>query len=372
MKKQFDYLIVGAGLSGASLARELLDAGKKVLVIEKRNHIGGNIFTSNIYNIPVHVYGPHIFHTDKKEIFDYFNKYVETYPFINSPLAFFKGNYYHMPFNMNTFNELWGVKDIEEAKEIIEKETAPYKNKPINNLEEQALSLVGPTIYKTLIKGYTEKQWGRSCNELPSSIIKRLPLRFEYNNNYFNDPYQAMPKGGFTPFIENLLSGASILLEKDYLEDKEKYDNLADTIIYTGRLDEYFGFSKGRLEYRSLRFEVEILKEKSYQGNAVVNYTDNEPRYTRICEHKYFDPTLIDLDQTIITKEYPAQFKEGMIPYYTINDERNTKLAATYLAEASKLKNVYFLGRLATYRYLDMDDSIFEALSLAKHLLKRE
>lgn len=368
MQKQFDYLIVGSGLSGATIARELLNRNKSVLVVEKRDHIGGNIYTSNMYGIPVHMYGPHIFHTDKKEIFDYFSKYVETYPFINSPLAFYKGSYYHMPFNMNTFHELFGVSDIEEAKRKIEEETKPYKNKPITNLEEQALSLVGPTIYSKLIKGYTEKQWGRSCKNLPSSIIKRLPLRFEYNNNYFNDPYQAMPKGGYTPLIENLLKGATILLGKDYLKQKDYYDSLADKIIYTGRLDEYFAFSKGKLDYRSLRFEVEVLDKTSYQGNPVVNYTDTSPSYTRICEHKYFDKGLLSLPITIITKEYPDSFDENKIPYYTINDERNSSLSKSYLEEASKLDNVYFLGRLATYRYLDMDDSIFEALNLALKL----
>ena len=372
MKKQFDYLIVGAGLSGATLARKLLDAGKKVLVVEKREHVGGNIYTEMKNGIPVHVYGPHIFHTDKKEIYDFFCSYCNAYPFINSPLAYFKGNYYHMPFNMNTFHELWGVNSEEEAKKKIEEETSPYKQKEPTNLEEQALSLVGNTIYKTLIKGYTEKQWGRDCKDLPSSIIKRLPLRFTYNNNYFNDPYQAMPKDGFTPFIENLLKGATIRFGVDYLKDKEELDSLADKVIYTGRLDEYFSFELGHLEYRSLRFEVEILPIKSYQGNAVVNYTDNNPAYTRITEHKYFDPSLIDLDTTVITKEYPDKFIEGKIPYYTINDERNAKLSAAYLEKAKALKNVYFLGRLATYRYLDMDDSIFEALNLASILLENK
>lgn len=368
MGKRYDYLIVGAGLSGACVARKLLDAGKKVLVIEKRDHVGGNIYTKEVEGIPLHVYGPHIFHTSSEEAWEFFKKYADVYPFINSPLAFYKGNYYHLPFNMNTFHELWGVETSEEAKKKIEEETAPYKDKEPSNLEEQALSLVGPTIYQTLVKGYTEKQWHRPCDELPASIIKRLPLRFEYNNNYFNDLYQGEPKGGFTPFIENLLKGAEIRLGVDYFDDKAAYDSLADKVIYTGMLDEYFSYCLGHLQWRSLRFETERLEEESHQGSVVVNYTDVEPAYTRICEHKKFDPD-ISLPYTYITKEYPDDYEEGKIAYYAINDEANEKMASAYRQMAEQEKGVYFLGRLAKYRYFDMDDAILEAFELAKELL---
>lgn len=367
--KHYDYLIVGAGLSGATMARLLMDAGKKVLVIEKRDHVGGNIATEDVSGIPVHVYGPHIFHTDDERAWKFFCDYAEVYPFINSPLAFYKGSYYHMPFNMNTFHELWGVNTPEEAKAKIAEEVAKEGIGEPKNLEEQALSMVGRSIYETLVKGYTEKQWGRKATELPASIIKRLPLRFEYNNNYFNDRYQGMPKGGFTPWIENLLRGAEVILSVDYLAEKEKYDALADEIIYTGRLDEYFGFCLGHLEWRSLRFEVEELKQQDYQGNAVVNYTDVEPAYTRITEHKHFDPALSKLPTTVITKEYPDAFEEGKVPYYTINDEKNAKLAEAYKALAEKDSRVHFLGRLANYRYFDMDDTLMAAFDLAEKLL---
>ena len=369
-KQHYDYLIVGAGLSGATMARLLMDAGKSVLVIEKRNHVGGNIYTEDVEGIPVHVYGPHIFHTDSQKAYDFFCKYADVYPFINSPLAFYQGKYYHMPFNMNTFHELWGVNTPEEARAKIDEEVAKEHIGEIKNLEEQALSMVGRTIYETLVRGYTEKQWGRKATELPPSIIKRIPLRFEYNNNYFNDAFQGMPKGGFTPWIDNLLKGAEVILGVDYLEKKDEYDALADQIIYTGRLDEYFGFKLGRLEWRSLRFEVETLKQKDYQGNPVVNYTDRQPAYTRITEHKHFDPELDDLPVTVITKEYPDAFEEGKVPYYTINDERNAALAEAYKELAKQNPKVHFLGRLANYRYFDMDDTLLEAFALADQLLK--
>ncbi|MCR5491117.1 MAG: UDP-galactopyranose mutase [Bacilli bacterium] len=370
-QKHYDYLIVGAGLSGATMARLLMDAGKKVLVVEKRDHVGGNIYTEDVSGIPVHVYGPHIFHTDDERAWAFFNEYADVYPFVNSPLAFYRGAYYHMPFNMNTFHELWGVNTPEEAKARIAEEVAREGIGEPRNLEEQALSMVGRTIYETLVRGYTEKQWGRRATELPASIIKRLPLRFEYNNNYFNDRYQGMPRGGFTPWVENLLKGAEVLLNVDYLAEKAKYDGLADEVIYTGRLDEYFGFRLGHLEWRSLRFEVEELHQRDYQGNPVVNYTDREPAYTRITEHKHFDPELDDLPTTVITKEYPDSFEEGKVPYYTINDERNAKLAEDYKRLAEQDPKVHFLGRLANYRYFDMDDTLMAAFDLAEKLLKQ-
>lgn len=353
------------------MARLLLDAGKKVLVVEKRDEVGGNIATKIVEGIPVHTYGPHIFHTSDEFAWGFLNAHAEVYPFVNSPLAFYKGRYYHMPFNMNTFHELWGVNTAEEAKAVIAAEVKKEDIKEPKNLEEQALSLVGRTIFETLVKGYTEKQWGRSCKDLPASIIKRLPLRFEYNNNYFNDIYQGQPKGGYTPFVENLLKGAKVVLGVDYLEDKEKWDALANRVIYTGRLDEYFGFSLGRLEWRSLRFETETIPQRSYQESAVVNYTDRKPAYTRITEHKKFDPS-IDSDVTVISREYPDAFEEGKIPYYTIGDERNSSLAEAYREKAKGLDGVFFLGRLANYRYFDMDDTIIEAKNLFEKIEKKK
>lgn len=366
--KHYDYLIVGSGLSGASIARMLLDAGKTVLILEKRDHVGGNIATKVVEGIPVHVYGPHIFHTSDEFAWKFFNSYAEVYPYINSPKAFYKGKYYSMPFNMNTFHELWGVTTKEEAEAKITQEVKQEGIDNPKNLEEQALSLVGRTIFKTLIKGYTEKQWGKPCNELPASIIKRIPLRFEYNNNYFNDTYQGQPKGGYTPFIKRLLKGADIFLNVDYLEDKAHYDSLADRIIYTGCLDEYFGYCLGRLEWRSLRFDTVLLNQESFQDAAVVNYTDKEPGYTRITEHKKFDPASVT-SKTIISYEYPDTYEEGKIPYYVINNERNASLAQRYQELAKALPNVYFLGRLANYRYYDMDDAIIEAKKLFNALL---
>ena len=368
MSKHFDYLIVGSGLSGATFARLALDDGKSVLVVEKRSSLGGNIATSDVMGIPVHLYGPHIFHTDSKEAYDFFTSHVETYPFINSPLAFYKGKYYHMPFNMNTFSELWGVKTPEEAKAKIDSEVAKEGIKEPRNLEEQALSLVGRTIFETLVKGYTEKQWGRDCRDLPASIIKRLPLRFTYNNNYFNDPYQCLPKGGYSKLINNLLKGAEVRLGVDYLAHKAELRSLADKVIYTGALDEYFAYSLGELEWRSLRFETAVLPINSFQNNPVVNYTDKEPSYTRVCEHKMFDEELKPLPYTVVTYEYPDSFARGKIPYYPINDERNSELAKRYQSLAAKEEGVYFLGRLANYAYFDMDDTILKAMALYKEI----
>ena len=368
MRKPFDYLVVGSGLSGACFARLALDRGKKVLVIEKRDEIGGNIATKDVMGIPVHEYGPHIFHTDSKPAYDFFCSHVETYPFVNCPLAYYKGSYYHMPFNMNTFHELWGVNTPEEARERIRDEVAKEGiDEPIN-LEQQALKMVGRTIFETLVKGYTEKQWGRDCRDLPPSIIKRLPLRFVYDNNYFNDPYQCLPKGGYSKLVDNLLKGAEVRLGVDYLKNRQELSGLAEETVYTGRIDEYFGFRLGHLEYRSLRFETQIKPIPSFQGNPVVNYTDREVAYTRVCEHKMFDDSLKGLPYTVVTYEYPDSFAEGKIPYYPINDENNSKLAETYKELAKGEKGVYFLGRLANYRYYDMDDTILAAFDLASSL----
>ena len=366
--KQYDYLIIGSGISGATIARLLTDSGKKVLVIEARGEVGGNIATKLIEDIPVHMYGPHIFHTSYDDVWEFVNKYCEMLPFINSPLANYHGEIYHMPFNMNTFHELWGVNTPEEAKAKIDEEVAKEGITNPQNLEEQALSMVGRTIYTKLVKEYTEKQWGRDCKELPAFIIKRLPLRFEYKNNYFNDIYQGIPKGGFSVLVENLLKGIEVRLNTNYFKDRDGFNALADHIIFTGRIDEFFEFKFGMLEYRSLRFEVEKLDIDDYQHNAVVNYTSHEVGYTRITEHKHFDNFRNNHHSTIITKEYPDSFEEGKIPYYTINDERNNNLYAKYENEAKNAKNVIFLGRLAKYKYYDMDDAIKEAFNLFETL----
>ena len=362
--KKYDYLIVGSGISGATIARLLTDSGKKVLIIEARPQIGGNIATKLIDDIPVHLYGPHIFHTSYDDVWEFVNKYCEMLPFINSPLANYHGEIYHMPFNMNTYKELWGITDPEEAKKKIQSEIDKENIGEPKNLEEQALKLVGRTIYTKLIKEYTEKQWGRSCTELPAFIIKRLPLRFEYNDNYFNDIYQGIPKGGFSVLVENILKGIEVRLNTNYFSDRKYFDSLADKVIFTGRIDEYFSFKYGRLEYRSLRFENELLPIDDYQHNAVVNYTSHEFAFTRITEHKHFDNFKNNHRSTYITKEYPDTFTEGKIPYYTINDEKNNSLYKKYEEEANKLNNVIFLGRLAKYRYFDMDDTIKEAFNL--------
>jgi UDP-galactopyranose mutase len=365
----YDYLIVGSGLAGASLARLLANKGKKVLVLEQRSEVGGNIATHVENGIILHDYGPHIFHTSYEDVWAFVNTYCEMYPFINSPLANYKGEIYHLPFNMNTFKELWGVTTPEEAKAKIAEEVAKEHLGEPKNLEEQALSLVGRTIYEKLIKGYTEKQWGRPCHDLPASIIKRLPLRFTYDNNYFNDTYQGLPRGGYSVLIHNLLHGIEVKTGVDYLAKKNDYDQLADTIIYTGQLDAFFGFSDGKLEYRSLRFEKKTLGVDNYLHNPVVNFTSNEVPYTRICEAKNFDLYCENKTSTILSYEYPDRYEDGKIPYYTINDERNSKLAALYTQKAVALSpRYYFLGRLANYRYFDMDDTILEALHLLTKL----
>lgn len=356
----YDYLIVGSGLYGAIVARELKNAGYKVLIIEKRNHIAGNVYTEKRDYINVHVYGAHIFHTSDEKVWNYVNKYAKFNDFINSPLAYYKGEYYHMPFNMNTFHEIWGVNTAEEAKAKIEEEKAKENIKEITNLEEQAISLVGRTIYERLVKGYTEKQWGRDCKDLPSFIIKRLPLRFEYNNNYFNDIYQGIPIGGYTKLVENIIGDIEVKLNEDYLKNKDYWNKQAKNIIYTGAIDEFYDYKFGELEYRSLKFEVERIEKEFYQKNCVINYTEREVPYTRIIEHKYFENDQSPV--TWITKEYPADYKKGMEKFYPMNDEKNNNLYKKYAELASNEKNIFFGGRLGKYKYYDMDDVIAEAL----------
>ena len=368
MKKSFDYLIVGSGITGATLAYLLTQKGKKVLVAEKRDHVGGNVATKVEQDIIIHTYGPHIFHTSDERAWAFFNAHCQVDPYINTPLAYYRGKFYNMPFNMNTFHQLFGVDTPEQAKAVLAEEVAKEGIVEPKNLEEQALSLVGRTLYETLIKGYTEKQWGKKANQLPASIIKRLPLRFEYNNNYFNDIYQGQPRGGYSVFIESLLQGIEVRLGVDYLAKKEHFDAMAEQIIYTGRLDEYFDFCLGALEWRSLRFESEWLPQDSFQPVAVVNYTDVTPAFTRITEHKKFDAFCPNHKTTFITREYPDSFVEGKIPYYTVNDEKNIALANAYKALAEKQPNLHLAGRLATYRYLDMDDALVEAFALADKL----
>lgn len=365
--KWYDYLIVGSGLYGSICARELTDLGYKVLVLEKRSHIGGNVYTENINGIDVHVYGAHIFHTNNKRVWDYVNKYIVFNDFVNMPRANYKGEIYSLPFNMNTFSEMWSITTPQEAKEIIDKQRKEINHEP-TNLEEQAISLVGRDIYEKLIKGYTEKQWGRECKDLPSFIIKRLPVRFTYDNNYFDALYQGIPKEGYTKLIENLLDGIEVKLNTDYLADKETYNQLTDSIIYTGPIDAYYDYQLGHLQYRSLRFENEQLNIEDYQGNAVVNYTDKEIPYTRIIEHKWFyfgkDSEGNNIPTTIITKEYPSEWKTGDEPYYPINDEKNNNLYSQYKQLADKEKKVIFGGRLGEYKYYDMDKVVEKALDL--------
>ena len=364
--KKYDYLIVGSGLCGATIANKLKEKGKTVLVIEKRNHIAGNVYTENIEGINVHKYGAHIFHTDYKDVWDYVNSFVEFNRYTNSPIARINNEVYNMPFNMNTFSKIW--KDVftpEEAKNKIESEKKEMDGKEPSNLEEQAISLVGRTIYEKLVKGYTEKQWNRKCTDLPAFIIKRLPVRFTYDNNYFNDRYQGIPIGGYTFLVEKMLEGIEVKLDTNFFDNKEEYTNNCDKIIYTGALDEYFNFSLGHLEYRSLLFDTKILDVENYQGNAVVNYTGTEVDYTRVIEHKHFEN--ISSPKTVITYEYPADYKEGMEKYYTINDDKNNELASKYKELASKEDNVIFAGRLAEYKYYDMDDVIKRAFEIVEN-----
>ena len=362
--KAYDFIIVGAGLFGAVFAREAKKAGKKCLVIEKRKHIAGNIYTREIEGIQVHEYGAHIFHTSNKAIWEYVNQFAEFNRYTNAPVANYKGRMYNLPFNMNTFHQLWGVTTPEEAKAKIEAQKLEYAVENPQNLEEQALNLVGRDVYETLVKGYTEKQWGRRATELPAFIIKRLPVRFIYDNNYFDDAYQGIPIGGYTKMVERMLEGVEVSLEENFLDRQEYYKGKGEKIVYTGMIDEYFGYCFGELEYRSLRFETEILEEENHQGNAVVNYTEFEVPYTRVIEHKHFEYG--SQPGTVITREYPREWQKGDEPYYPMNDDRNAALYARYLEAASKEGNVIFGGRLGQYRYFDMDDTIEAALACVK------
>lgn len=357
----YDYVVVGAGLFGSVIAYRVRKLGKKVLVIDKRGHTGGNLYCDDIEGIIVHKYGPHIFHTSNKEVWDFVNSLVPFNHFRYCPLAYYKGNLFHLPFNMNTFYELWGTKTPAEAKAIIEEQRKEIKGKP-RNLEEQAISLVGREIYEKLIKGYTEKQWGRECKDLPSFIIKRLPVRYCYDNNYYNDCYQGIPIGGYNKLIEKLLEGVDVRLNVNYNEHREEYNALAKKIVYTGPIDEFYDFKYGALEYRSLRFEEELLDLESYQGNAAVNYTDHEHPYTRIVEHKYFE--FGTQSKTVITKEYSQEWEPNMEPYYPINNDKNNRLAEKYKQLVSSESNVIFGGRLADYKYYDMDQIIELALNV--------
>ena len=363
--KKFDYLIVGAGLYGATFAYEMKKRGKKCLVIDRRNHIGGNIYCENINGINVHKYGAHIFHTSDKHIWEYVNQFANFNNYINSPIANYKGEIYNLPFNMNTFSKLWGVATPNEAKAKIEEQKAEFNIIEPKNLEEQAISLVGEDIYLKLVKEYTEKQWGKDCKELPAFIIKRLPVRFIYDNNYFNDRYQGIPEGGYNVIIEKMLDGIEVELGIDYLKNKEEYNKLADKIVYTGMIDEFYNYQLGNLEWRSLKFENEIMPNvDDYQGNAVVNYTSHDQEYTRIIEHKHFE--FNKCNGTIITKEYPQDWKIGDEAYYPVNDEKNNSLYNKYKEFAERDSNVIFGGRLGNYKYYDMDKVIKAALDMVE------
>lgn len=369
MQKHYDYLIVGCGLFGATFAERAIKKGKTVLIIDKRSHIAGNVYTEEVANIHVHKYGAHIFHTSYEDVWEYVNRFAKFNNFINNVIATYKGERYHLPFNMNTFHELWGVDTAEEAQAIINKQIKEANIKEITNLEEQAISLVGTDVYQKLIKGYTEKQWGRDCKELPSFIIKRLPLRFEYNNNYFNDKYQGIPIGGYTKMVEKMIAGAEVVLNEKFENFIKNHQQIADKIIFTGSIDEYYNFKLGKLEYRTVVLKTELLDQPDYQGNAVINYTEKEVPYTRIIEHKYFDKN-DNQKKTIISKEYPSEFKDGDEPYYPVNNNKNTELYQKYLDLSKKEKNVFFKGRLGEYKYYDMDDVILSALEFAKEELK--
>ena len=362
---KYDYLIVGAGLFGAVFAHEVKKAGKRVLVIDKRSQIAGNIYTEEVDGINVHKYGAHIFHTSNKKIWDYVQQFATFNRYTNSPVARYKDELYNMPFNMNTFSKMWGVVTPAQAKAKIEEQIAEANITEPKNLEEQAIRLVGRDIYEKLVKGYTEKQWGRKATELPSFIIKRLPVRFVYDNNYFNDLYQGIPIGGYTKMVENMLEGMEVRLETDFFANKEEFEQMAEKIVFTGMIDEYFDYCYGELEYRSLRFETEVLDEENYQGNAVVNYTEYEIPYTRIIEHKHFEFGCQNgtyNPKTVITREYPATWKKGDEPYYPMNDEKNNTLFAKYKELAQKQDKVIFGGRLGMYQYFDMHQVIEVAL----------
>ena len=371
---KYDYLIVGAGLYGATIAHEAKKAGKSVLVIDRRPNIAGNVYTEDIEHIHVHKYGAHIFHTNDKGVWDFVNEFAVFNRFTNSPVANFHGELYSLPFNMYTFNRMWGVVTPEEAKAKIEEQRKAAGITTPRNLEEQAISLVGTDIYEKLIKGYTEKQWGRKCTDLPAFIIKRLPVRLTFDNNYFNALYQGIPVGGYTKMVANMLDGVEVRLSTDYLKEKEKYDSLAETVVYTGPIAAYFNYYLGYLEYRSVRFETEVLDRPNFQGNAAVNYTDAETPWTRIIEHKWFefgkDGNGNDLPKTVISREYSSEWKPGDEPYYPVNDQRNGELYKKYKELADKESKVVFGGRLGEYRYYDMDKVIRSALDKAGEILK--
>lgn len=366
--KTYDYLIVGAGIFGSIFAYEAHKLGKKVLVIDKRDHIAGNIYTKKIADINVHYYGAHIFHTSNKVVWDYMNQFTTFNHYINAPIANYQGEIYNLPFNMNTFNKLWGVITPKEAFDKIEAQKQMFYTKEPKNLEEQAINLVGPEIYEKLIKGYTEKQWGRSAKDLPAFIIRRLPVRFTYDNNYFNDTYQGIPIGGYTPIIEKMLEGIEVRLNTDYLEHKEALDKLAHKVLYTGPIDAFYQYEFGVLEYRSLKFDHEVLDVSNYQGNAVVNYTDKDIPYTRIIEHKHFE--FGKQSQTVITKEYPLKWELGKEMYYPVNDEKNNEIFKQYKAKSLTETKYLFGGRLAEYTYYDMHAVVASALFLVKKELK--
>lgn len=366
----YDYLIVGSGLFGSVFARQAADAGKKVFVIDKRTNIAGNVYTEKVEGINFHKYGAHIFHTNNTEVWNYVNRFATFNRFTNSPVANYKGELYSMPFNMYTFNKMWGVVTPEEAAAKIEEQKKEITGEP-QNLEEQAISLVGRDIYEKLVKGYTEKQWGRDCKELPAFIIRRLPVRLTFDNNYFNALYQGIPIGGYTKLVENLLEGIEVRLNEDYLKDKAKWNAMAEKVVYTGAIDAYFDYTLGNLEYRSVRFENEILDVPNFQGNAAVNYTDKETPWTRIIEHKWFefgkDENGNDLPKTIISKEYSSEWRPGDEPYYPVNDKKNGELYQKYKALAEKEENIIFGGRLGEYKYYDMDAVIASALESARN-----
>lgn len=364
--KQYDYLIVGAGLYGAVAAHELTKKGKSCLVIDRRDHIAGNVYTEEIEGINVHKYGAHIFHTSNKEIWDYINQFAEFNNYINSPVAIYKDELYNLPFNMNTFSKMWNIKTPQEAKDMIEKQVAETGITEPKNLEEQALSLGGKDVYEKLIKGYTEKQWGRDCKDLPAFIIKRLPFRFTYNNNYFNDRYQGIPIGGYTAIVEKMLEGCEVRTGVDFFEFRKENPDIADQIIFTGMIDEYFQYKLGALEYRMVRFETEVLDCENYQGNAVVNYTAREVPYTRIIEHKHFE--FGTQPKTVISREYSSEWTVGKEPYYPVNNEKNDALFAEYQKLAAEEKNIHFGGRLGNYKYYDMDKVIEAALQAVAEL----
>lgn len=367
---KYDYLVVGAGLYGAVFTQQAIAHGKKVLVVDKRDHIAGNIYTQTVENVNVHKYGAHIFHTNNTQVWNYINRFANFNRYTNSPVANYKGELYSLPFNMYTFNKMWGVVTPAQAMQKIAEQKAEANISEPKNLEEQAISLVGVDIYEKLVKGYTEKQWGRACTELPAFIIKRLPVRFTFDNNYFNALYQGIPVGGYTGMIEKMLDGAEVLLNTNYLEKKNELDKLAEKVVYTGSVDAYFEYSLGALEYRSVSFETEVLDIPNYQGNAVVNYTDRETEYTRIIEHKWFEfgktPQGEDIEKTVISKEYSSEWKKGDEPYYPVNDEKNHKLYCEYKKLADNEKNVIFGGRLGEYKYYDMDVVIEVALNKVK------